>query len=450
MLEVEKKVQRTSKPVKVNKVMRKAKKPAYDILNLQRSVGNQAVQRLFKSGYIQGKLTVGKPNDKYEQEADKVSDEVMRMPESKVQGQEEKEELVQTKPIGEQITPLVQRQAEPEEEEEEQIQAKADGQAPQVSSGIESKINSLQGGGQPLSKETRNFFEPRFGHDFSGVRVHNDSNAHYLAQSINARAFTKGNDIVFGGSEYNPESSSGKRLLGHELVHVRQQRNKTIQRTIDTSIQFDTYSLTHLHGIVPLTDTISREMENTAYKSFSARNPVTTMNLTDKWYYYNPLLTNALLATRDKWRMYLIARSFFSAKDVYKFNFKYQHTKSRLRQGSFAVSSGASKSRTETIQGGAKLTYSIVELNASASTANTTGRSSGTTVSTTNYYEHDYNVSLNYNISYYNSSDFTVKYHWLYGNQVHWIGGPHTLSGTKPIGKCSVKDDDSNPDNLLP
>ena len=127
-------------------------KPANDILMLQRSVGNQAVQRLMNNGIIQAKLTIGQPNDKYEQEADRVADEVMRMPAPQVQRQSEEEEekyeeeeMIQPKSIGEQITPLVQRQVEPEEEEEEMIQAKAEGQIPQIVPNLESKINALQG-----------------------------------------------------------------------------------------------------------------------------------------------------------------------------------------------------------------------------------------------------------------------------------------------------------------
>ncbi len=207
--------------------LNKQNSPAQEILNLHQAIGNQAVQRLFESGFIQGKLTVGEPNDKYEQEADRVADDVMRMPEPQVQRQneEEEEEMLQTKPINEQITPLVQRQVEPEEEEEETLQAKAEGQTPQVTPNFESQINALQGGGQPLSRETRNFFEPRFGHDFSNVKIHIDSNANQLARSINAKAFTRGSDVVFGRGEYSPGSSSGKRILGHELVHVVQQKN---------------------------------------------------------------------------------------------------------------------------------------------------------------------------------------------------------------------------------
>jgi hypothetical protein len=65
--------------------------------------------------------------------------------------------------------------------------------------------------------------EPRFGTDFSAVRVHTDSNAQSLARSVNAQAFTVGNDVVFGAGQYAPESDSGKRLLAHELTHVIQQ-----------------------------------------------------------------------------------------------------------------------------------------------------------------------------------------------------------------------------------
>jgi len=101
--------------------------PVDRILFLQRTAGNQAVQRLSKSGTLQAKLKIGQPGDKYEQEADRVTDAVMRMPEPGVQRQvepeEEEEETLQAKPLAEEITPLVQRQVEPEEEEE-MLQAK--------------------------------------------------------------------------------------------------------------------------------------------------------------------------------------------------------------------------------------------------------------------------------------------------------------------------------------
>ena len=98
---------------------------------LQRTIGNQAVQRLIKSGALQAKLKIGQPGDRYEQEADRVADAVMRMPEPGVQRQdepeEEEEETFQAKPLAGQITPLVQRQVEPEEEEEGPLQERVKG-----------------------------------------------------------------------------------------------------------------------------------------------------------------------------------------------------------------------------------------------------------------------------------------------------------------------------------
>jgi Domain of unknown function (DUF4157) len=77
--------------------------------------------------------------------------------------------------------------------------------------------------GQPLDKATRNFFEPRFGHDFSGVRVHTDLRAAESARAVNALAYTVGHNVVFGDGGYAPSSSEGKRLIAHELAHVVQQ-----------------------------------------------------------------------------------------------------------------------------------------------------------------------------------------------------------------------------------
>jgi hypothetical protein len=88
---------------------------------------------------------------------------------------------------------------------------------------FESRIQSLRGGGQPVPESVRNFFEPRFGNDFSQVSVHTDMNAAETARAVNALAFTVGRDIVFGEGQYAPETESGKRLLAHELTHVLQQ-----------------------------------------------------------------------------------------------------------------------------------------------------------------------------------------------------------------------------------
>jgi hypothetical protein len=187
-------------------------------------------------------------------------------------------ESIQTKPIADQITPLVQRQVGPEEEEEvkakfqrqpeeeeeepiqrqpleeeeekiqrqaqeedeeEPVQAKqGPNQTPAVTSNIETSVNSLKGGGKPLPESTRSYFESHFGADFSQVRVHTDSKASETAKSINAKAFTTEKDVVFSAGQFTPETSSGKRLLAHELAHVIQQginirksRTMNIQRS---------------------------------------------------------------------------------------------------------------------------------------------------------------------------------------------------------------------------
>ena len=81
----------------------------------------------------------------------------------------------------------------------------------------------LRSPGQPLDPATRAFMEPRFGHDFSRVRVHNDARAAESARMLNATAFTVGSDVVFGASRYQPNSQMGRSLLAHELTHTIQQ-----------------------------------------------------------------------------------------------------------------------------------------------------------------------------------------------------------------------------------
>ena len=236
------------------------KSPADRILFLQRTIGNQAVQRMVRSGALQAKLRIGQPGDVYEQEADRVADAVMRMPEPRMQRQvepeeeeeeetlqtkplakqikplvqvqrqeepEEEEEILQAKPLAEEITPLVQRQVEPEEEEEEeemlQAQSREDATS-EVPNDLESQINAIRGG-QPLAESERAYFEPRFGADFSQVRLHTDSQAAESARAVNARAFTVGQDVVFGAGQYAQGASEGRRLMAHELTHVHQQQS---------------------------------------------------------------------------------------------------------------------------------------------------------------------------------------------------------------------------------
>jgi hypothetical protein len=87
------------------------------------------------------------------------------------------------------------------------------------------------GGGSPLDRDTRGFMESRLGADFSDVRVHTDGQASDSARSVQAYAYTVGNDVVFQSDKYAPESESGQRMLAHELTHVVQQRSGPVDGT---------------------------------------------------------------------------------------------------------------------------------------------------------------------------------------------------------------------------
>ncbi len=214
------------------------------VLQPQRTIGNQGVLRLLESQTIQrkcacdgtcprcqvrsmktqrgemrqilhgsgsqSKLSIGEPGDKYEQEADRVADQVMAMPGPPFAAAPDRR------------TSTVQRQAE---KEEEPLQAKlAPGQRPLTTGEITAPIEALRGGGKPLPASARAFFEPRFGYDLSKVRIYTDSHAQKTAQRTQARAFTVGQNVVFNAGQYAPGTREGRRLLAHELAHVIQQK----------------------------------------------------------------------------------------------------------------------------------------------------------------------------------------------------------------------------------
>ena len=91
-----------------------------------------------------------------------------------------------------------------------------------VSNQMESQLKHLQGGGQAMPTGLRNMMESGFGQDFSHVRLHTDSEAASLSNSIHAKAFTHGNDIYFNQGQYSPNTSEGQKLMAHELTHVVQ------------------------------------------------------------------------------------------------------------------------------------------------------------------------------------------------------------------------------------
>jgi len=200
--------------------------PVDQILFLQRTAGNQAVQRLIKSGALQAKLRIGQPGDIYEQEADRVAEQVMRMPEP---------------PAVSNGTPYIQRVCPGCEDEELKRQPKAtSGGILDVNPDIESHIQNMRGGGQPLPKSTRAFFEPRFDYDFSQVRVHTDAKAVQSARAMNAKAYTVGKDMIFDAGNYSLNTYEGQKLLAHELTHVVQQKSGE-QANSPNSIVSDNY-----------------------------------------------------------------------------------------------------------------------------------------------------------------------------------------------------------------
>ncbi|MFT3823213.1 MAG: DUF4157 domain-containing protein [Chitinophagaceae bacterium] len=155
---------------------------------------------------VQTKLSINQPGDVYEQEADRVADKI-----------------VHSGSAGD-ITP-VQRKCEHCEKEEKKAQRKETNTS-QVNAGndLENYIGNLSGSGQPLPAGVREFYEPKFGYNFSNVRIHTDTVAAKSAQSINALAYTSGNNIVFNNGQYSPADNNGKKLLAHELTHVVQQQ----------------------------------------------------------------------------------------------------------------------------------------------------------------------------------------------------------------------------------
>ena len=185
------------------------------------TVGN--ANAFFSRAAVQPKLSINSPGDVYEQEADAMADKVMRMKTPSSQS------FFKPAPSS------VQRKCQHCEDEDKMLHRKENSSAEtRGNASLNNYVNSLGASGQSLSAASRQFFEPRFGHDFSNVKIHNDGVAAKSAQSINALAYTTGNNIVFNQGQYAPNSESGQRLMAHELTHVVQQGgskpNAAVQR----------------------------------------------------------------------------------------------------------------------------------------------------------------------------------------------------------------------------
>lgn len=179
------------------------------------AISNQAMQRALTSRVLQAKLTVNQSGDMYEQEADRVAEQVMRMPDPAVVQRQTNSSAP--------LNALQRKCAECEKEEQDQLQRTDAGIGPSLAPPVVHEV--LRSPGQPLDAATRAFFEPRFDRDFRQVRVHTDTRAAESARAVNAAAYTVGRDVVFAAGQHAPQTADGKRLLAHELTHVVQQTN---------------------------------------------------------------------------------------------------------------------------------------------------------------------------------------------------------------------------------
>src|SRR4030095_10183213 len=206
-------------------------------LQLQRTLGNHRIaqliqaKRLTPQGTIlepQQKLIVGAANDRHEQEADRVA------------------RLVMNAPSG--VAPhSIQLAISPDEEKDRKLPTKrlptsktTRSDSFEAGSSIESQVSRSTGRGSPLPDHVRAYMEPRFGADFSHVRVHTGSDAIQMNRTVGAEAFTHGSDIYFSAGR----GPANEELTAHELTHVVQQtggaplrtkkrvRGKSIQRRI--------------------------------------------------------------------------------------------------------------------------------------------------------------------------------------------------------------------------
>ncbi len=161
---------------------------------------------------VQRALQVSQPGDRWEREADEMSDEVMRMPDTAL-SDTRGWRLVQRCPDGSCGT----------DDEGEVMRSVTSGSSSKAPGLDSSALIGRLVGGRPLTSGERSFFEPRFNRDFSSVRIHDTREAAGAAKSIHALAFTRGHAIGLAVNSYQPGSHSGRRLLAHELSHVIQQ-----------------------------------------------------------------------------------------------------------------------------------------------------------------------------------------------------------------------------------
>lgn len=195
-----------------------------DLIPGETHIGNKlsafdvsSVNLFNRHGAVQPKLKINQPGDKFEQEADMVANQVMQTTgRSNTLGTFEKRDEIQRN--------------------------KAQDMTPRIPGSFHSRLIERQAHGKLMNNDTNREMSSRLGHDFDHVRVHDDIQSARLSESINARAFTYGNNIYFNKNEYAPQSVRGKHLLAHELTHTLQQQTEIRRKVPDHVIPID-YSL---------------------------------------------------------------------------------------------------------------------------------------------------------------------------------------------------------------
>ncbi|HVC12459.1 MAG TPA: DUF4157 domain-containing protein [Burkholderiales bacterium] len=181
---------------------------------LQQRLGNQAMHALVSRSIaapaqartIQRFARISSPGEPAEAEAHDTARQVMRM--------------VAPAALEASATPAVQRAA---------------AQTPAPAPPVPAAAHAGAGGGAPLPAGVRSFMEPRFGADFSEVRVHTDEAAAQHSAALDAHAFTAGRHVYFGRNKFQPDSAAGQELIAHELTHTIQQ-GAAVQRSADTAV----------------------------------------------------------------------------------------------------------------------------------------------------------------------------------------------------------------------
>jgi hypothetical protein len=252
--------------------------PRCNALSPHRQIGNRALGQLLAPYQIQPKLIVAPAGDRFEREADRVADAVVRptgptgrlghgitrmfgAPVQRACAKCTQEELrrkevdgngpyvqrkcseceqkeVHRKAAADDHSQYLQRKCSECEDDELHRKATAGGVGLSVSPAVERGIAAARYAGQPISGPVRLYLEPRFGRDLSAIRVHTDTAAASLASTLHAHAFTTGNDIFFATGRYQPHTVEGRRLLAHEVVHTFQQGSggaPALQRQADVA-----------------------------------------------------------------------------------------------------------------------------------------------------------------------------------------------------------------------